>query len=160
MSDTPLDFELQQQGYYFDESGQLAANIDEEDFVDGCYIVTIPGTGHVTVMDVPDLACLLEVGASKTGLVKAMWRHPEASFDECEIEEGEIDFLYQWCVWQFAKTDDGLHLGAIARIFHIPPSKYVGIWEQNRNAAIAFDATIAESLGKEEERQVKAAQKK
>jgi hypothetical protein len=149
-----LDFEVDADGFIVAPKGEdfgLPSDVDDE--VTRVRDVELP-TGNLTRLEVPGLACLLWAGGSKLRFAKAIWRHPQGSIELfTELEDSEIDFIYEWGLVEFAKRKDSLNLASICKLYHVMPSAYIGI--PDKMTAYLFDTTISGTLGEEEARQYK-----
>jgi hypothetical protein len=115
-------------------------------------------SGNLTRLEVPGLACLLWAGGSKLKLAKSIWRHPQGGIELFkDLDESEIDYIYEWGLVEFAKLKDSLNLASICKVFHMMPSSYIGI--ADRMTSYIFDTTISGTLGEEEARQMKQLEK-
>lgn len=145
---------------HFNEDGILVMNdvLDEFDTEpQGPEEVVLP-SGNTTVLEVPNLACLLGVGTSRSDdkryvikeLAKRVWRHPEFVLEECDIEDSDLDYIYEWAISNLNRRKEALTLAAVCVKFHVLPSDYLNIHE---TCKLTFDVSILSVYQDEEERQ-------
>jgi hypothetical protein len=147
---------------HFNDDGILVINenVFEDEFdtePQGPEEVVLP-SGNTTVLEVPNLACLLGVGTSRSDderyiikeLAKRAWRHPECVIEDVELDDYDLDYIYEWSVTNFYRRKEALTLAAICVKFHVLPSDYLHIHE---TCKLTFDASILSAYQDEEERQ-------
>jgi hypothetical protein len=147
-------FEVDADGFIVAPKGENFGLADEDD--SGTEEVELP-SGNSTCLEVPSLACLLWAGASKWDFAEAIWRHPQGSIKLFDVEESDIDYIYEWGLVAYAKRRPAIGLGSVCKTFHVLPSAYVGV--NDKMTGFLFDAAISTTLAEEEERQMKEMEK-
>ena len=91
--------------------------------------VTLP-SGHTAPLEPADLARLLACGGSVTGLIRAVWAHPELDPDIARAVPNDAMAIACWAIDAFLGTDDAAELCAVCESFGETPSQRLHVTDR------------------------------